>query len=254
MRRLIALFICAYGPAQAAELAVVIDDIGYSIERGMRAINLPGPVTLAVLPFAPNTQYLARQAMLSGKDVIVHQPMEPYPANHVHAEHGTLTLEMEEQEFDRLLSASIDAVPGRIGLSNHTGSLLTQHRAPMRQLMLRLETRGLFFLDSRTTSDTVAFDVARELGVPAITRDVFLDHERMPQAISREFERAIELARRNGQALIIAHPYRASLSYLEKQLASLPPDVRLVSAKDLIRPTVAGPPQHQDDLRISHAQ
>jgi polysaccharide deacetylase 2 family uncharacterized protein YibQ len=220
----------------------------------MRAINLPGPVSLAVLPFAPNTALLAQRALVSGKDIILHQPMQPHPAPHVRIEDGTLTLNMAQPEFDAMLGAALDAVPASVGLSNHTGSLLTQHRAPMTRLMQSLGKRGLFFVDSRTTSDTIALDVARELGVPAIKRDVFLDHDPTPQSINAAFERAVRLARRNGHALIIAHPYPISLSYLETHLSALPEDIRLVSVKDLTRRAIAVQPQDPGDLRISLAQ
>ena len=131
---------------------MVIDDVGYSKARGMRAIDLPGPVTIAVLPFAPHTAALVRHASSAGKDIIVHQPMEPHPSRHAREEHGTLKLAMDVAEFDALVSAALDAVPERVGVSNHTGSLLTAHRAPMLRFMSQLNTRNLFFLDSRTSA------------------------------------------------------------------------------------------------------
>jgi polysaccharide deacetylase 2 family uncharacterized protein YibQ len=218
---------------QAAELAVVIDDVGYSKARGMRAIKLPGPVTIAVLPFAPHTSSLVQHAILVGKDIIVHQPMEPRPSKHAREEHGTLKLNMPAPEFNALVAAALDAVPQRIGVSNHTGSLLTAHRAPMIRFMRQLNSRGLFFLDSRTTAATVALTVAQEQGVPALKRDVFLDNERTTHAINRSFELALKVARRNGSAVLIAHPYDVSLDYLEDRLAELPADIQLVAAAEL---------------------
>lgn len=229
--------------AAAAELAVVIDDVGYNKVRGMRAIELPGPVTIAVLPFAPHTATLVRHAGLVGKDIIVHQPMEPRPSPHAKEERGTLKLAMGQQDFASAVTAALDAVPGRIGVSNHTGSLLTAERRPMQQFMRLLHSRGLYFLDSRTTAETVALDVALEQGVPAVKRDVFLDHERNPAAIHRAFERALYLARKNGHAVLIGHPYAMSLDYLEDRLAELPADVRLVNASELAtrRPAFSRP-------------
>lgn len=251
---LIALLAATWGSLHGAELAVVIDDIGYSVERGMRAIRLPGPITVAVLPFAPNTEILARRAIQAGKDVIIHQPMQPHPARHVRPEAGTLELGMPNSEFDDLLNAALNAVPDSIGLSNHTGSLLTQHREPMFRLMQRLNGRGLFFLDSRTTADTIALDVARELGVPAVKRDVFLDNDPSPRAIEYEYRRAIALARRNGTALLIAHPYAVSLRYLEERLAALPQGVKLVAAQELTRRATVAQQQDPSDLHISLGQ
>jgi len=237
---------------------VVIDDVGYNKARGMRAIALPDAVTIAVLPFAPYTSSLVKQATLVGKDVIVHQPMEPWPSPAVREEQGTLTLGMRSDEFDAAIRRALDAVPVRVGLSNHTGSLLTQHRVPMTRLMAELDQRGLFFLDSRTSAETVALTVALENGVPALKRDVFLDHERTPDAINLAFQSAVAIARRNGHAVLIGHPYPVSLAYLEYRLRELPADIELVRAADLAKravepsyPAMLAQPPNLSSLRIS---
>lgn len=224
-----------WGSAQAAQLAVVIDDVGYNYARGVRTVELPGKLTLAVLPLTPHAARLSAMATEHGKQVIVHQPMEPYPSAHAREENGTLKLGMPGSQFDRLVDQSLAAVPQRVGLSNHTGSLLTQHRLPMRRLMHTLQAHNLFFLDSRTTADTVALSVARELGVPALRRDVFLDHTRTTRAIDAAFEQALGLARRRGHAVLVGHPYEVTLSYLETRLHTLPEDIDLVYAADLAR-------------------
>ncbi|XOV84043.1 MAG: divergent polysaccharide deacetylase family protein [bacterium] len=246
------------GGANSAELAIVIDDVGYHQTKGMRAIALPGPVTIAVLPHAPHTAQLVERARFQGKDIIVHQPMQAHPSKHASPERRTLMLDMHHHEFASMTAAALDAVPGRIGLSNHTGSLLTAHREPMRQLMTLLRQRDLFFLDSRTTAATVALDVAREQGVPAIKRDVFLDHDPSPQAVHHAFERALDIARRNGRAVLIGHPYDVSLDYLEGRLADLPADIKMVSVAQLAqrqaqfsRPAVLAQPPRLVSPRIS---
>lgn len=220
-------------PAVSADLAIVIDDVGYNWQRGHRAINLPGAITIAVLPFAPHTQALVRDANRLGKDVIIHQPMEPQPSPRVKTETGTLTLGMQADEFDQVLKRSFAAVHQPSGLSNHTGSLLTQHTLPMVRVMTELAQRGLYFLDSRTTAATVALDIARQMGVPAVRRDVFLDHHRTADAIHAAFDQALRIARYQGHAVLIAHPYPISLDYLEHRLPDLPEDIRLVHAATL---------------------
>ena len=239
----------------------MIDDVGYSHNRGMRAVKLPGPITLAVLPFAPHTKNLVQQALQHNKDIIIHQPMEPQPSPSVAEEQGTLKLQMGSQEFDQHLLKALDAVPQRVGLSNHTGSLLTAHHRPMRRVMEQLSQRGLFFLDSRTTAATVALDVAQQMGVPSIRRDVFLDHTRTEAAITQAFDKAIRVARRQGHAVLVGHPYPISLTFLERRLLTLPADIKLVHVARL----VASPPtighqnklaqqQHQGSLHISPGQ
>ena len=223
------------GGVQAAELAIVIDDVGYSKTRGEQAIQLPAEVTLAVLPFAPHTHALLQQARTQAHDIIVHQPMQPMASNHARYEHDTLMLEMPQAEFRARVLRALDAVPGRVGISNHTGSLLTAHWEPMLQIMQQLRERNLFFLDSRTTARTVVVRAADEVGVVALQRDVFLDNERSSSAIHRQFEKAISKARQRGFAIAIGHPYPESLEYLQRRLAALPTDVQLVRISELAR-------------------
>ncbi|NJN52575.1 MAG: divergent polysaccharide deacetylase family protein [Gammaproteobacteria bacterium] len=201
----IALAFIAITPATAASplpgeprIAIIIDDLGYSHARGLRAIHLPGPVTLAVLPFTPHGPALAQQAAARGQDVILHQPMQSL-SNH-HHDPGTLTAEMPYAAFRRTLGLALDAIPQAIGVSNHTGSLLTAQAQPMSWLMNEVGTRGMFFIDSRTTAATVALDTAIAAGVPSVRRDVFLDNVIEEVAIAESFERGIAIARRNGHA------------------------------------------------------
>lgn len=216
-----------------AELAVVIDDVGYNKALGLRAIELPGTVTLAVLPFAPHTPYLVAAASAHQRDIIVHQPMQPHPAAHVRHEHDTLTDTMTPEQLTSRVNEALRAVPGRIGMSNHAGSLLTQRPESMRVVMQALRAHGLFFLDSRTTAQTVAEQTARDLGLVALRRDVFLDHHRNPAAVAQAFNKVLDVARKQGSAVLVAHPYPVSLAYLEKALARMPGDVRLVSLGEL---------------------
>ncbi|MEM1229196.1 MAG: divergent polysaccharide deacetylase family protein [Pseudomonadota bacterium] len=214
-------------------LAIVIDDLGYSPARDAQALALPGPLTVAVLPDAPHATAIARQASALGREVILHQPMEPLIAPRK-AEPGILREHMTSADYAATLSANLAAVPGSVGINNHRGSRLTAHSGAMDELMLQLLSRQLYFLDSRTTAATVAHDAAREWGVPTVKRDVFLDHFRDPASMDVQFRRALRIARRQGHAVLIAHPHRSSLEYLEQALRTLPGDIRTARVSDLI--------------------
>jgi polysaccharide deacetylase 2 family uncharacterized protein YibQ len=211
-----------------------MDDVGYSLDRAQRIIDLPGPVTLGLLPFAPDTLKVARRAHAAGIEMILHQPMEPLPSPHVRPMRGTLTVSMAPDQFNALTEAAMAAIPGIVGANNHTGSRLTQHREPMQRFMTHLARRDLFFLDSRTIGNTVAYDVAEEQQIPALRRDVFLDHFPNERAIAAAFTRALGIANRQGHAIIIAHPHEATIRFLERRLQNLPPGVRLVKLYDLV--------------------
>lgn len=160
--------------------------------------------------------------------------MEPIATRRVHNEEGTLTMKMSADNFNQHFSDALAAVPYAVGVNNHTGSLLTQHRLPMDRLMRTIASRGMFFLDSRTTPNTVALLTAQAWQVPAIERDVFLDHGRTNESMQHEFNRALAIARRRGYAVLIAHPYHKSLAFLEQKMAALPPDIVLTTLSSLM--------------------
>lgn len=219
--------------AYAADLVIVMDDLGNNFGRDRQVLELPGQVTLALLPFAPHSARIARLADEQGKEVILHQPMQSQRERR-RDENGNLRIDMSDAEFEATLTRSLAAIPQIVGINNHTGSLLTEHHAPMTRVMQALQQSGLFFLDSRTTPNTVATDVADELGVPALSRDVFLDHLRDPNEIHRQFERAVRIARKTGRAILIAHPYPESFEYLYEALYNLPSDIQLASLSSVM--------------------
>ncbi|HEY5645347.1 MAG TPA: divergent polysaccharide deacetylase family protein [Pseudomonadales bacterium] len=217
-----------------AKLAIVIDDVGYNLARGERLLALPKELTLGVLPYAPFTREIARQANRAGREIILHQPMEPL--EETQREPGTLELRMTATRFDAALGEALARLPEASGVNNHTGSLLTARREPMERLMGSIARRGLYFLDSRTTPDSVAESTARAYAVPTIRRDVFLDHVRTTESLAAAFEQSLEIARRRGHAVVIAHPYDITLDFLEHRLARLPADVELISLGALVEP------------------
>ena len=177
--------------ANAAELAIVIDDVGYNLDRAERILKLPVELTLGMLPYAPHTQHIAELAHASGREIILHQPMEPEVSKRL--EPGTLELSMTADRFQRQFAASLARLPQVSGVNNHTGSLLTAHRQPMEWLMANIAKRGLYFLDSRTTPHSVAESTARAWAVPTIHRDVFLDHEKSDQFLETAFARSLKI-------------------------------------------------------------
>lgn len=216
-----------------ARIAIIIDDMGYRAALGRRAIELPGAFTYAILPFAPNSLSLARAAHARGKELMLHAPMSN--TRGLPLDEGALTTEMDHQTFINTLEQSLDALPFIQGVNNHMGSALTQTSQPMRWLMASLKQRQLYFVDSRTSAASQAWTIAREHRVPTLKRDVFLDHKRDPAAIASAFARLLRIARRNGNALAIGHPYPETLSFLETALSSeAMGDVELVSVSTLV--------------------
>jgi len=206
---------------QIPRIAIIIDDLGYELLAGERTIALPGPVACAILPGAPRARYLANVANAQGKEVLLHLPMQAVgPETSVEA--TRMTLDMSRSSFAATFDAAFDSVPHAIGINNHRGSLLTRHPGHMQWLMEELlQHEGLFFVDSFTTAESVALQIASELGVHATRRDVFLDPDKTSLTLQREFERLKSVARKRGSAIAIGHPYELTLALLERELPRL---------------------------------
>lgn len=217
------LIFLAGGSAATSQprIAIIIDDLGYRFAAGQRAIRLPGPVSYAVLPGAPRSRALALMAHDSGKEVLLHLPLQAR-AEEAAQEPLAISLHMSRSEFRETFEKAFDSVPHAIGVNNHRGSLLTRHPGHMQWLMEEIQARDeLFFVDSFTTHESVALQLAEELGVNARRRDVFLDPDPGPETVAREFERMKRLASRRGSVIVIGHPYAATLDLLERELPKL---------------------------------
>ncbi len=217
-------------------IAIIIDDLGYGLAAGQRAINLPGPVSFAVLPGAPRTHALALEAHANGKEVLLHLPLQARPGDTAQEPMG-INLHMNRSEFRETFKRAFASVPHAIGVNNHRGSLLTRHPGHMQWLMEEIQAHdALFFVDSFTTHESVALQFANELGVNARKRDVFLDPDRAPATVAREFERMKRLATKRGSVIVIGHPYAATLELLERELPKLADEgFELVTISELVQ-------------------
>jgi uncharacterized protein len=218
-------------------IALVIDDMGNQHRQGLRVIGLPGPVACAFLPYGAFTETLARQAHTNHKEVMLHLPMQAVEQTHGPQQEGMLTLDMTRQQFLAEFGRAILAVPYVSGLNNHMGSLLTRHPGSMAWLMQAIGARGnLFFVDSRTTTATVAEQLATEHGIPTMARKVFLDNEAKTVAVRAQFRQLLADARRDGTALGIGHPYPATLQVLAEELTHLDEQgIQLLPVASLIK-------------------
>lgn len=227
-------WLCVTGPVHAAGLlAVIIDDVGYNSHLGERTLALPGAITLAILPKAPHGPRLARLASEQGKEVMLHNPMSN--TRDLPLDPGGLTETMDKAGFLATLTDNFERIPQAQGLNNHMGSLLTQQATPMGWLMEFLSARGAYFIDSRTTAASRAWETAQRYQVPSLPRDVFLDHDRDAEKILRQLQLAVKLAQTRGYAVAIGHPYPETLSALEQLPALLESaQVELVSISGLL--------------------
>ena len=228
-----------YNLAQAQDqpplISIIIDDLGNRYKDGKRAVALPGAITYAILPHLPFSQRLAQQAHALNKEVMLHLPMEAKNGKALGP--GGLTQCMNEQQFKQIVHKNFAAFPHIVGFNNHMGSWLTENPRMMRWVMQAAMFRGdIYFIDSRTTSDSVAIQQAHKRGISTAERDIFLDYEENPQTVTKQLNALVNRARKNGSAIAIGHPYKATLDILEQWLPTLASQgIQLVSVSELIR-------------------
>ncbi|WGE43156.1 divergent polysaccharide deacetylase family protein [Actinobacillus equuli] len=219
--------------AYAGKLAIVIDDIGYRMKEDNAIYALPKEVSVAIIPVAPYATARAKKAYEQKRDVLIHLPMQPKNKQQP-IESGALMIGASEAKVAQLIQAARNQVPYAIGLNNHMGSGATADRTTMSHLMKVMAQQQLFFLDSKT-GPSVAAKVAKEFGVKALERNLFLDDSDALSDVQRQFNAAIEYARKHGSAILIGHPRKNSVAVLEQGIANLPQDIQLVSMGSLWR-------------------
>jgi uncharacterized protein len=200
-------------------VAIVIDDVGIDRPHSTRAWELPGPLTLSFLPYAKGLREQAAAAHARGQELMLHLPMEPM--GRADPGPGALLVSLSDAELKQRVTTALDSFDGYVGVNNHMGSRFTASRPGMETVLKLFKTRGLMFLDSRTTVQTVGEQTAQELGVPTMPRNVFLDDDEAPDAVRRRLAETEAVARRQGFVVAIGHPHEATLQALAEWLPTL---------------------------------
>ena len=215
-------------------LAIIIDDIGNN-SRFKEFIDIGTPLTLAVMPFTPYAKEAATRGRASGLEIMLHLPMEPkdYPANNPGK--GALLTTMDKSTLFTQLKEALEAVPNITGVNNHMGSKFTEYAGGMYHVLGELKKRELFFIDSKTSTKSVAFSQARAIGIKTAERSIFLDNTQTEDAIAKQLGKAIEAAKTKGAAIAIGHPYRETVKVLKDLLPSIEENgIRLVTASEIV--------------------
>lgn len=225
-------------------IAIVIDDLGLSVEATERLAVMQGPYTLAYLPYAEGLPAQTRLVRDAGHELMVHLPMEPKGAG---ADPGdnALLLDLPEAEFERRIKWNLQQFEGYVGINNHMGSRLTEAAGPMVRVMMHLKQEGFLFLDSLTSPNSVGISAARATGVPFLSRDVFLDNIQQEDYILRQLEKAEKVAHMRGYAIAIGHPYPVTLDTLDEWQRTLgDKGLSLVPISQILRDRVMSEQKH----------
>lgn len=220
--------------AGSPRLAIILDDLGNDRAAAQAIFALPYPLTVSVLPNHPHSVEIAEEAHRRGFGVMLHLPMQS-TANE-RPEPQELRPGMSESDVTALVDQLLGSVPHVSGVNNHQGSQSTADATLMDELMPVLREHNLFYIDSRTTAATVAYDTAQRFAVPSGFRNVpFLDDVAEVPAVRKQLQLALRDARKKGEAIAIGHPHPATLQALREVLPdSHSQGVRLVLASELV--------------------
>jgi polysaccharide deacetylase 2 family uncharacterized protein YibQ len=203
-------------------LSLIIDDVGYDLHALERLIALPYTITVSILPDSPHAKEAAMMAHQHGMQVMLHMPMQTANPKYQHKmEKFYLSQDMDKQTFTTVFEQALAKVPYVEGVNNHMGSQLTADPKSMQWLMELCKKHGLFFIDSRTSSTSVAAKVAQQSGISWNTRDVFLDHSITPQALQHAWNSMLSCVKRKDSCIMLAHPHKETLNFLEKHAQGL---------------------------------
>ncbi|MDH3703942.1 MAG: divergent polysaccharide deacetylase family protein [Alphaproteobacteria bacterium] len=207
-------------PTGRPMIAIVIDDVGINQRRTRRTIDLPAPLTLSFIPYGYNLRTLVASAREAGHEILVHIPMEPIDRKWNPGPNALLTSHTEA-ELLRRLRWGLDQFDGYVGISNHMGSKFTAWRPGMTTVLREIRSRGLLFLDSWTSNRSLAFTMSREINIPSVARDIFIDHDISRGEIKDNLGRLEQIARRRGFAIGIGHPHDLTTSILAEWIGQV---------------------------------
>ena len=201
-------------------IAIVIDDLGIDRQRSLQVVRLHGPLTTAWLSYARDLARQTREARAHGHELMIHVPMEPKNSR-LNPGPDVLRTDMDAHVLKARLDDILGRFSGYVGVNNHMGSRFTADTRAMTVVITELKRRGVLWLDSRTTHDTVGPSLARQIGVPFAERQIFLDNENTLSHVRRMLQTLEALARRQGYALGIGHPRDATLAALKEWLPEM---------------------------------
>ncbi len=221
-------------PEEKPLIAIIIDDIGYDRIIAEKFLELDAVITFSILPHSPFQNTISRIAHSKGFETMLHLPMEPKEYPKVKPGPGALLMSMSPDQLLNQLINDLDAVPYIKGVNNHMGSKMTENSDQLYQIFSVLKQRGLFFIDSHTTSKSLCKPSSRLLQIPFAQRDVFIDHIPEPDFIRKQIKMLIRIANKKGRAVGIAHPHIETYEVFCEVLPELNKKVRLVPASEIV--------------------
>jgi polysaccharide deacetylase 2 family uncharacterized protein YibQ len=217
-------------------IALIIDDIGHSLSRAEQFLNLDIPLTFSILPLLPHSLELAKEIHAEGRQIMLHQPMEPYNIA-LDPGPGAIYVGDSTEKIARITNENVESIPFAIGVNNHMGSRFTEHQKGIRDVLGVIKSRALFFVDSLTSHRSKAYGTARRLRIATACRNIFLDNLVEESAILSQLSRLKKQALILGHGIGIGHPFPETARAIKRFYGDLEAcGVSLVSVSHLLYP------------------
>ena len=197
--------------SERGKIAVIMDDIGGSLSPVKKLLQLDIMITPSILPGTGRAQSATSLLQNDGREYMIHMPMQPRSYPKTNPGGNALLLGQSEAETRRLVQSYVAGVPGASGCNNHMGSRYTEDAKAMQVVLNEVKQYNLFFIDSRTIGDSVAFSEARKMGLKTATRNIFLDNKENVSYIRKQIHRMVKLVGKNQEIIAICHPYAETL-------------------------------------------
>ena len=226
------------GGVAKPRVVIIVDDIGMNKSPIDELLKLPAPVTIAVLPNLPYSDYAARQAHKKGREVMLHLPMEPKESSGytgVDAGEDALLVGLPKTEILRRLDKNLSSVPHIQGVNNHMGSKFMESGELLELVLREIKGKELFFVDSKTSGASMGYEAATKLGVRSAERDVFLDDSSKGSSyVQSQLRQLVKISQKKGYAIGICHPYPGTVKALSEMLPSMQNEVDIVSVSSVL--------------------
>jgi len=220
------------------KVVIIVDDLGFKKEPIDKLLEIPAQLSFAVLPNLPYSKYAAEMAYKNGRDVILHLPMEPTDSSGhaaVDAGEDVLLMGLPKDKILDKLEKNLSSIPYIKGVNNHMGSKFTENTELMELVLEKIKSKGLFFVDSRTSETTVGFKIAKKLGIKTAERDIFLDEgSQRSDYIRSQIEKLINVSKEKGYAIGICHPYPDTVKVLSEVIPDIQKEVEIIPVSGVV--------------------
>ncbi|MCD6319425.1 MAG: divergent polysaccharide deacetylase family protein [Candidatus Desulfofervidaceae bacterium] len=215
-------------------VAIIIDDLGYDLSVVQQLLDLNIPFSYSILPYLPYSQKTAEILKNHHAEIMLHLPLEANGHPRLNQQPGMLLLSMPPMVLKKQLEQDLGSVPYIKGVNNHMGSKFTQNKTYMEIVLKEIKKRGLFFVDSLTTNGSVAYQIARRMGIPSVKRDIFIDATLDVAGMKQRIEALKRWAKSKGEVVAICHPHLTTLMVIREELLPLTAEFRFVTVSELI--------------------